>query len=221
VLRVALTGGIACGKSVVGAMFARRGAHVVEADRIAHDLMRPGEKVYEDLVAHFGRGILDPDGTISRPKLAEAAFTTNPSTKGVAPMVSSAASSRVQELNRIVHPAVIRRQEEWMDEVGRRDPSAVAIVEAALIFEAKLEDRFDKIIVVSCGSDKKASRFAQRVSVTMEFARQEVERRSAAQISDEEKLRRADYVIHNDGPLEETEARVETVWRELVKLAAQ
>jgi len=187
-------------------MFARRGAHVVQADRIAHDMMRPGEKVYDDLVAHFGRGILDADGTISRPRLAQAAF-------------AGPGGNCVAELNAIVHPAVIRAQEQWMEEIGCRDPRTVAIVEAALIFEAGVECQFDKIIVVTCGPEKKAARFAQRTNVSLEFAREEVGRRSAAQMSDAEKLARADYVIHNDGALADTEPQVEAVWQDLVKLA--
>lgn len=189
-------------------MFARRGAHVIEADRIAHELMRPGELVYKELVSHFGREILNADGTISRPQLAQAAF-------------AGPGGRRVEELNHIVHPAVIRRQEEWMDQVGREDPNAVAIVEAALIFEAGVGDRFDKIVVVSCDTERKSERFAQRTGMSLELAREEVRRRSAAQIEDAEKLRRADYVIYNDGSLAETEAQVEGIWNELRQLAAK
>ncbi len=121
-LKVGLTGGIASGKSVVGEMFVALGAHLVQADRISHQLMEPGEAVYNEVVRHFGAGILNPDLSVNRARLAEAAF--NP------------AASRVEELNHIVHPAVIRAQEEWMEEMGRQDPRAVAIVEAALILEA-------------------------------------------------------------------------------------
>jgi dephospho-CoA kinase len=206
VLRVGLTGGIACGKTVVGEMFARRGAYIIQADRIAHELMNPGELVYNELVSHFGREILDADGAISRPKLAQAAF-------------AGTGGSRVEELNRIVHPAVIRRQEEWMDNVGRQFPNAVAIVEAALIFEAGVGGRFDKIVVVTCDANRKAERFAQRTGISLELAREEVARRSAVQMPDAEKLRRADYVIYNDGPLAETETQVESIWKQLRQLA--
>src|ERR1700736_1257362 len=103
-LKVGLTGGIASGKSVVGEMLAALGAHLVEADRIAHDLMVAGQPVYNEVVRHFGGGILNPDLSVNRAKLAEAAFG------------SPARPSRVQELNRIVHPAVIRSQDEWMEE---------------------------------------------------------------------------------------------------------
>lgn len=206
-LRVGLTGGIACGKTVVGEMFARRGAHVIEADRVAHELMRPGELVYNDLVSHFGRDILSADGTISRPKLAQVAF-------------AGAGGSRVEELNRIVHPPVIRRQEEWMDEIGQRDPKAVAIVEAALIFEAGVGGRFDKIVVVTCDADRKAERLARRTGIDLAPAREEVARRSAAQIPDAEKISRADYVIYNDCTLAETEAQVEAIWKRLRECVA-
>src|SRR5438128_7301672 len=99
-------------------MFVACGAHLIKADQIAHELMQPGQAVYQEVVRHFGAGILNPDGTVSRPKLAEAAFGNH------------STPSRVDELNRIVHPAVIRRQESWMDKVGEKDCHAVAIVEA-------------------------------------------------------------------------------------------
>src|ERR1700693_603260 len=130
-LKVGLTGGIASGKSVVGEMLVALGAHLVEADRISHQLMLPGQPVYNEVVRHFGGGILNPDLSVNRAKLAEAAFG------------SPGIPSRVQELNRIVHPSVIRNQEEWMEETGRQDPQAVAVVEAALIVEAGAAKRFD------------------------------------------------------------------------------
>ena len=103
-LRVGLTGGIACGKTSVGEMLAKRGAHVIQADLIAHELMQPGQAVYQEVVRHFGRKILEPDGKINRQKLASLVFA------------GDGGESRVQELNRVVHPAVIKRQEEWMEE---------------------------------------------------------------------------------------------------------
>lgn len=200
-LKVGLTGGIASGKSVVGEMFAALGAHVIQADLIAHQLMQPGERVFEEVVSHFGRGILDPDGTVNRAKLAEAAFSGEP--------------PRVEELNRIVHPAVVRRQDEWMDEVGRRDPQGIAMVEAALILEAGAAERFDRLIVVTCNSDQRVHRWANRVKVDEETARREVGRRMAAQIPDLEKINAADYVIDNSGMLDETRRQVQDVYAKL------
>ena len=138
-LKVGLTGGVACGKSTIGQMLVARGAHLVRADEIAHQLMLPGQPVYEQVLQHFGPSIVHNDGTIDRQKLAEIAFS----------------GGRVQELNRIVHPAVVSYQNDWMEETGKREPDAVAIVEAALILEAGARNHFDKLIVVTCRAEQK------------------------------------------------------------------
>ena len=203
-LKVGLTGGIASGKTAVGEMFVGLGARVVQADRIAHSLMQPGEAVYNEVVQHFGRGILNPDMTVNRAKLAEMAF-------GPATDDPSKRASRVEELNRIVHPVVIRSQDEWMQEMGRQDPNVVAIVEAALILEAGAAKRFDRLIVVTCNADQRAARFAARQKIDLEAARKEVDRRMAAQLPDAEKIKAADYVIDNSGTLEGTRKRVREV----------
>ena len=207
-LRVGLTGGIASGKSTVGQMFVALGAYLLQADEIAHELMQPGEAVYQEVVRHFGPGILDPDGRVNRPRLAEAAFGSGGETDLSRP-------SRVQELNQIVHPAVVRKQEEWMEEVGRRDPRSIALVEAALILEAGAAGSFDRLVVVTCRPEQRIERWAHRLNVDPETARREVTRRMAAQFSDEEKIKAAHSVIDNSGPLGETRAQVETVFREL------
>jgi len=204
-LKVGLTGGIASGKSAVGEMFVALGADLVQADRIAHSLMQPGEPVYNEVVRHFGRGILNPDGSINRAKLAEIAF-------GPATGSEGERASRIEELNRIVHPAVIRSQEEWMQAIGIRDPHGVAIVEAALILEAGVGDRFDRLIVVTCNTEERVARFAARQKIDIEAARKEVVRRMAAQMSDEEKAKAADDVIENSGSLVHTRAQVLRVW---------
>jgi dephospho-CoA kinase len=204
-LKVGLTGGIASGKSVVGEMFVALGAHLIEADRIAHELLQPGNPVYDEVVRHFGAEILNPDGAVSRLRLAEAAFGSP----------HQATPSRVEELNRIVHPAVIRRQEEWMDEVGRRDPRAIAMVEAALIVEAGAGRRFDRLVVVTCSPEQRVQRWAVRMKVDEQTARREVTRRLAAQLPDEEKIKVADFVIDNSGSLEETGKPVKSVYDQL------
>lgn len=205
-LKVGLTGGIASGKSVVGEMFVALGAQLIQADRIAHSLMRPGEAVYNEVVKHFGREILDPDGTVNRAKLAEAAF---------GPANAPERASRIAELNRIVHPAVIRSQDAWLQEMARRDPYTVAIVEAALILEAGLKDHFDRLIAVTCNAEQRTARFAARQKVDLESARKEVARRMAAQLPDEEKIKVSDYVIDNSGSIEHTREQVKKVWKKL------
>jgi len=212
-LKVGLTGGIAAGKSVVGEMFVALGAHLVQADRIAHSLMQPGEPVYNEVVRHFGREILNPDLSINRAKLAELAFGPpgGPEDK----RASDIRHSRIAELNRIVHPAVIRSQDEWMHEMGRQDPHAVAMVEAALILEAGARDHFDRIVVVTCSAEQRVTRFAARQKIDLETARKEVARRMAAQLPDQEKIKAAHYVIDNSGALAQTREQVRQAWKKL------
>jgi len=202
-LKVGLTGGIAAGKSVVGEMFVRLGANLIQADAVAHELMQPGQPVYEEVVRRFGRAILDADGRIDRPRLAQAAFGS-----------PAGGSPRVKELNEIVHPAVVERENRWMEEVGRRHPDAVAIVEAALILEAGVADRFDRLIVVTCRPEQRIARFASRLGISEDAARGEVIRRMAAQIPDDEKVKAADFVIDNSGSITATEQQVIRIWEE-------
>jgi dephospho-CoA kinase len=206
-LRVGLTGGIASGKTVVGELFVALGAQLIQADQISHELIQPGQAVYEEVVRGFGSGILNPDGTVNRPRLAEAAFGRP----------GEGTPSRVAELNRIVHPAVIRRQDDWLEEIGRRDRNAIAIVEAALIVEAGAAKRFDRLIVVTCGEEQRVQRFAVRLKVDLATARQEVTRRMAAQLPDEEKVKAADFVIDNSGSLDSTQAQVRQIYQQLRK----
>jgi dephospho-CoA kinase len=213
-LKVGLTGGIASGKSVVGEMFVALGAHLVQADRIAHSLMQPGEAVYNEVVRHFGRDILNADGGVNRAKLAEVAF-------GSAVDGETGRVSRIAELNRIVHPAVLRGQNDWMNAIQQQNPHAVAIVEAALILEAGAKDQFDRIIVVTCSEEQRIARFAVRQKLGYEAARAEVQRRMAAQLPDAEKVKAADFVVDNSTSLDQTREQVRKVWQSLQVPAEQ
>ncbi len=198
-LKVGLTGGVACGKTTILAMFERRGAFTIRADEIAHELMRPGRPVYAKVVAAFGENIIDTDKTISRPKLAEIAFGQN----------------RISELNAIVHPEVVRYQEEWLEHVRWSVQHAIAIVEAALMIEAGAHKHMDKLIVVTCGDDDRVRRFQRRTGLDEVAARAEVERRMKAQMPESEKAKLADYVIDNSGDFEAAEAQVARIWGSL------
>lgn len=200
-MRVGLTGGIASGKSVVGGMLAALGAHVAQADQMSHDLMRPGEAVYKQVVTRFGAEILNPDGTVNRSRLADIVFKGDP--------------PRIAELNAIVHPAVIAKQEKWMDEIERSDPNGIAIVEAALILEAGMKPHFDKLIVVTCHPEQRIQRWMQRTGADYKSAKKEITRRMAAQLPDEEKIKAADFLIDNSGSLEATRIQVESVFAKL------
>jgi dephospho-CoA kinase len=210
VLRVGLTGGLACGKSTVAKMMAERGAHVVDADKVAHELMSPGQPVYDEVVRLFGRSIVhEADGTIDRKKLGELVF----------------GSGRIQELNAVVHPAVIDHQQKWMEELAARDPQAIAVWEAALILEADVRGRFDKLVVVTCKADQKLDRYVRRAMkagagpLAEISLRKEAQRRIAAQIADEEKIKAADFVIDTNGSISVTEKQVEKLMQELQAIA--
>jgi dephospho-CoA kinase len=202
-LKIGLTGGIASGKSLVSQMFTELGAHTIDADEIAHQLMRPGESVYDAVVKSFGSEILNADQSVNRARLAEIAFDKR--------------RPRIYELNRIVHPGVIERQEQWMEEIRRREPDAIVMLEAALLLEAGLRKRFDSIIVVTCKPQQRVERWAERFHLDPETARAEVTRRMMAQAPDEAKIQAADYVIDNSGTVEETRESVAKVYAGLLE----
>jgi len=200
-LKVGLTGGIATGKSLVAGIFAELRAHIIDADKIGHELMTPGEPVYDEIVKRFGTEILNPDKTVNRGKLAELAFDQR--------------RPRIYELNSLLHPGIIERYEKRMEEIGAREPNAIVMLEAALLLEAGLRRRFDRIIVVSCKPQQRIERWEKRVQVDADAARREVTRRMMAQAPDEAKIQAADYVIDNSGSIEDTRKQVEKVFATL------
>ena len=217
-LRVGLTGGLGSGKSTVGAMLRALGAHVIEADAVGRAMMQPGQAVYQQIVEHFGSEVVGADGMLDRGALAQLAFE----------------GGRLEELNSIVHPAVIAAQADWIRELARVEPHAVAVVESALIFETRHADatgwnkRFDRIILVTAPDELKISRFIDRAAHGRELTLAEHEaleadarRRLATQLPDEQKAALSHYIIHNAGPLQNTQAAVAHIYGELSALAAQ
>ncbi len=161
-LRVGLTGGLGSGKSTVAAALRTLGAEVIEADELGRALMEPGQPVFSSIVAHFGPAVVSSDGRLNRARLADLAFK----------------EGRLQELNALVHPAVIAAEQRCMEQVFARDPAAVAVVESALIFEVERDARlrgesetvladwgrrFDRILVVTAPDELKIARYAARV----------------------------------------------------------
>ena len=217
-LRVGLTGGIGSGKSTVGRMFSELGVPIIAADEVGRALMEPGQPVYAEIVRQFGAGVVRSDGSLDRRALAEQAFQRN----------------RADALNRIVHPAVVGAEAEWMRSIFARDPRAIAMVESALIFEVERWgtapgwlERFDKVILVTAAEEEKVARFVARMMEGIDgpeaeriLRRAALERdaraRLALQIPDEEKMARCDYVIHNNGPIAETRQQVERVYAALL-----
>jgi dephospho-CoA kinase len=213
-LRVGLTGGLGSGKSTAAQRFAELGAIVFSADEIGRQLMQPGEAVYSAIVAHFGAGVVSRDGSLDRSALARIAFGGADKDAG-----------RVEELNAIVHPAVIARQAELIDEVAARDANAVAIVESALIFETKYggeggcRRRFDRLIFVKAPEELKIARFVARAAGSKTLGDEarraleaEARRRIARQIDDASKAAKCDFVLTNDGSIEQLQAQVDALW---------
>jgi dephospho-CoA kinase len=216
-LRVGLTGGLGSGKSTVAARLRELGAEVIEADELGRALMQPGQEVFSEIVRVFGSQVVAADGRLNRAKLAELAF----------------AGGRLEELNAIVHPAVIAAQRTWMDEVFARNPTAVAVVESALIFEVERDARargesegvladwrrrFDRVVVVTAPDKLKIARYAAKVNPSAEdraAAEADAKARLERQIPDTEKVRRADYVLENSGDLPALLAQVDALWPRL------
>jgi dephospho-CoA kinase len=214
-LRVGLTGGLGSGKTTVAGIFRSLGAQVLEADAVGRQLMEPGHQVHDSIVQNFGPQVLNPDGTLNRRRLADLAFGQN----------------RLAELNRIVHPPVIAAQQRWTEHLFAQDPSAVAIVESALIFEADQQGtvpgwrrRFDRIVLVTAPVGLRIARYVERMQQqphALSSAELEADARArlAAQMPDSEKIPLSNYVIHNDGPLDLTRRQTEHVYAELAAAA--
>jgi len=195
-MKVALTGSIAVGKSTVLTLFRELGCHTMEADEIAHDVMRPCRPAYHDVVRAFGPEILAEDGTIHRGRLGALVFHD---------------AARREQVNRLVHPHVLREMERRIAELERQDPEGILIVAAALIIEAGVQGRFDRVIVVYCDEREQIARLMRREGVT----REEALARIRAQLPSSEKRRYADFEIDTSGPVERTRAQVEAIYRRL------
>jgi dephospho-CoA kinase len=214
-LRVGLTGDLGSGKSTVAAMLAARGAVVLSSDEMGRAIMRPGEAAFDAIVKQFGDEVLQPNGLLDRARLAALAFDPN--------------SPRVDELNAIVHPAVIAAQAEQMEMFAGTD--AIVVVESALIFTAygqtqqQIRERFDRVLLVTAPEDEKISRFVQRAlkgrsATAAERTALETDARRRLALQHTEDHAETCRVIRNDGGLAELESQVETVWGELVRLAS-
>ncbi len=202
-LRVGLTGGIATGKTTVAAMLRELGCRVLEADKIAHQMIMPGGAAYEEVVREFGRGILTTEGLVDRPKLGAIVF---------------ADPKRLARLNAIVHPPVLEEQSRQLATFERADPYAIAVVEAALLIEAGFDKKLECLVVTWCTPEQQLARLTQQDAargagrgLTVEQARQRI----AAQMPIDEKRRRADEVIDCSGTLEHTRAQVIALFAKL------
>jgi dephospho-CoA kinase len=181
-----ITGGIACGKTETGRILSAEGFKVLDSDFLAHELMRQGRPVYEEVVERFGGSILDDGGEIDRARLGKIVFS-DPEARAA--------------LNRLAHPAVIQAAREWISE--RRSAQEDAAVLVPLLFEAGWTDDWDAVICVTAPEEQIFQRLEKRG-----LSNEEARKRMAAQMPPAEKAARSDFVIENGGTLEALRSRI-------------
>jgi dephospho-CoA kinase len=194
-LKIALTGGIATGKSHVLDQFRRRGVSCLDADALAHGVMVPGTEAAQAIAERFGPDILDADGAVDRNKLGSIVF---------------ADESARRDLEAIVHPAVYRAIHAALRAFALVGGSPLAVVDVPLLYETGHQSEFDRVIVTACPVDVQLRRLVDRG-----LSEADARLRLAAQLPTGDKASRADFVIKTDGSYEETERQVEQIWRTL------
>ncbi|HID34903.1 MAG TPA: dephospho-CoA kinase [Anaerolineae bacterium] len=190
---IGLTGNIGVGKSAVLTMLQALGARIVDADKVAHEVIAPGNSAYDAVVTAFGDCILNPDGTIDRAKLADIVFTDH---------------DQLRRLERIIHPAVEQRISQIVDEASE----PVVAIEAIKLLESRLRHLCDTIWVVTASRETQLNRLVRQKGLDQE----EALRRMAAQSPQSHKVREADVVINNDGDIDQLQAQVKAAWDALM-----
>jgi dephospho-CoA kinase len=195
-LVVGLTGGIASGKTTVARMLKKMGARIIDADAVSREVMAPQSRCWHQVVKGFGEAVVRTDGTIDRKKLAAEVFMR---------------PEKRMLLNRIVHPCIRKRIREMIRCIGREDPAALVIIEAALLVETGMYKDYDKLVVVAADEDVQLARLMHRNHLSLRDAR----RRLRAQWPLARKKRVADYVISNQTSLQHTRGQTRALLQEL------
>jgi dephospho-CoA kinase len=198
VLLVALTGGIATGKSVIAEVLRQKGCYLDSSDAAAHELMGTGRPAWKKIFSHFGPEILNPDRTINRKAMGEIVF-----------------SNREERLflNRLIHPLVLRHKKRTVRKLEKEGRTRIFVSEAALTIEAGFTGFFDKIIIASCPKKIQLRRLMDRDGIS----RTEAARRIGSQLPLREKLKHADYVIDTSGTIMETVDQTASVYAQLIR----
>jgi dephospho-CoA kinase len=199
-LRVGLTGGIACGKSTVSGMLRDRDCQVLAADPLGHELLEPGQAAYDEVLREFGKDILAPGGKVDRKKLGTVVF---------------ADPVKRAKLNWILHPKILEVIRQWFKALDRPGGPEFAVLEAALIYEAAVNKELDRVVVCWCTPEQQMERLEARG-----LTKEEAQRRVSAQMPISEKKRLADEVIDCSGPFEDTERQVAQLIEKLKAPAA-
>jgi dephospho-CoA kinase len=195
-LIVGLTGGIASGKSLVTRVLRDLGAHIIDADKIVHELLGPGQDACREVVGHFGDKIRLPDGSIDRRKLGDIIFN-HPEERAW--------------LNQCIHPRVFKAYQTQVHYLRERQPDAIVIMDAALLIETGYHKHMDRLIVVYADQKDQVTRLMERDRFTMEQALARI----SSQMPLNEKRKYADYVIENTGTREETELQAQDIFKKL------
>ena len=195
-LRVALTGGIATGKSHVRARFAARGVPTVDADRLAREVVEPGRPAWTALRTRFDPALFTPDGALDRRRLAALVFDD--------------AAARAA-LEAIVHPHVRAAIDDWFERLATSSAAPFGIADIPLLFETDRAAEFDRVIVTACDAATQLARLAQRDRLSPDAGR----KRLAAQLPTAVKAARADFVVRTDGSFDDTDRQVESIYRAL------
>ncbi len=199
---VGLTGGVASGKTTVAQILKEEGAILLDADQIARELVAPHTPTWAELITAFGTDIIDEQGAVLRKKLADLAFSD---------------PHRRRRLNEILHPAIKKEIGRRLKEIEGKDSEAIVVVDAALLVETGDYREMDQLNVVTSTRAQQIERLRRRDGATQDQG----QRILAAQMPTEEKVKLADYVIHNDGPLEETRKRAREIFQELRRKAGE
>jgi dephospho-CoA kinase len=198
-LLVGLTGGMGSGKTTVGNLFKAMGAYVLDADEISRSLVEPGKPSWREIVDLLGNGIVKEDQTLDRRKIAEIVFKD---------------LEKKKALEAVLHPRVIEEEQVRYKEIVKKDPEALVIIDAALLIESENYRKVDKVIVVACDEETQLSRImAKKV-----FSREDAERRLRQQMPLEEKIKFADFVLHNNSGMSELKKNVEALYHQLRNL---
>jgi dephospho-CoA kinase len=198
-LIIGLTGGVASGKTVVSQILREEGAYIIDADLIARKLVQPHTPVWNELKKVFGREILNKDGSIHRKRLAAKIYSD---------------TKQREILNRILHPQIKSEMGRRVKEIGKKDPDAIVVIDAALLIELGDHRETDKVIVVTSTKKQQIERLKERDGMEQK----EALRILSSQMPLKEKLKVADIVIRNEGSFEETKKRVRKVFRELKRI---
>ena len=199
-LLVGLTGGMGSGKTTVAKLFKALGAYVLDADEICRSLVEPEKPAWREIIDLLGNGILRDDQTLDRRKVADIVFK-DPEKK--------------RALEAILHPRVMEEEQAVYKDILQDDPEALVIIDASLLIESENYRKVDKVIVIACDEETQL----HRIMAKNMFSQEDVQNRLQQQMPLEEKIKFADYVLHNDSGLSELKEKVETLFHQLKQLA--